>query len=150
MKPTKNLFIGLAALCLAGASSAFLTSCDDEQFEGSISGQALMTTTQNGQVYAVSSVHDGDKVQLQIGATEGTSMSIRVVTISGIDYAPDVHYLIDGQEVGVSHDHATAFSMPYEIHGLSAGRHTLSVRVDKDFGNIDYTVNVAPSVFEVE
>lgn len=138
-------------LCLTAIASgaATFTACGDDDFEGSISGVAMVVTADAANEQRVMQVHNGDNVKFTIGAIAGQRCDLNIVHISGVSYAPEVYYCIDGQRVGMSRDENTFFAVPYEVKGLSAGQHTLSVDIPKMYHNIDYTVNVQSSTFEV-
>lgn len=135
-----------AALVFA---AAVVTSCGEEEFEGNVFGNALMSVTNAGKEYRVTTVHPGDKVNLRIGATTEKPMQIDIVTISKIVYFPEVHYVIDGKEVGMSNDYKSAFSLPYEIKDLVAGEHTLSVDIPQIYKNIFYNTDIQSTTFTV-
>lgn len=136
------------AVFLALAVGA-LISCGEEEFEGNVFGNALMSVARDGKEYRVTTVHSGDKVNLRIGATEEKALQINIVTISKIVYFPEVHYIIDGLEVGVSNDYKTAFSLPYEIKDLEVGQHTISVDIPQIYKNIFYNTDVLSTTFTV-
>lgn len=138
----------LPTLAIALSLSAF-TSCGEEEFEGNVYGNALMTVNQDGKDSRITEVHRGDKVNLCIGPTAEKSMQINIVSISSIVYYPEVHYLIDGQEVGKTTDYKTAFSLPYEVKDLEVGKHTLSVDIPQIYKNIFYNIDVLSTNFTV-
>lgn len=142
---TKTIVCLTAAL---GASTIF-TACGDEEFTGQITGVVMMVTTDGGLEKRVEQVRADQHVNLTIGAAVGQRSDLRIVNISGVDYAPDVIYKIDGQEVGTSSDYAKFFALPYDVKNLSLGQHTLSVEVPKTYHNITYVVDVKSSTFEV-
>lgn len=141
------LFAATAMFALAGTMCVI--SCGDEEFDGKVTGVALATIQQDGKTVRVNDVAPGDNVTLTIGAISGQTSETNIVTISGITYAPDVHYYIDGQEVGVSNDYKTFFSVGYTVADLAPGIHTLSAEVPQIYNNITYHADVKSSTFNV-
>lgn len=145
MKAIKIFSLG--ALALLGFAA--LTSCGDEEFEGEVLGVAMMTAEQDGQTHRVRVVRPGDEVMLQILGTSDKVSSLNIVTISGITYYPEVHYLVDGKEVGMTSDYNSYFGFRYVVPQLEPGEHELSVDIPQIYKNINYVIDVAPSVFTV-
>lgn len=146
MKRIVKIFLGLTAVVLCAAA---LTACGENEFEGKITGAAIMTTADASNSQRIDQVRIGDKVKLTIGATAEQPCGLSIVIISGVSYAPEVHYCIDGQRVGKSRDENTFFAVDYEVKDLTPGQHTLSVDVPDMYGNINYTVRVQPTTFNV-
>lgn len=142
-----NLFCLTAAICI---SAPVLTSCGDEEFEGHVTGAALITKTTDGETYRVLEVYEGDEVTLKIGAVDGQNSNIGIKIISGVAYSPEVHYLIDGKEVGMTNKYESYFSMPYTVKDLASGEHVLSVDIPQIYHNIVYNVNVLSTKFTVK
>ena len=138
----------LSLSALAVTIPSFI-ACGDEEFEGKIIGVSIMVTPDASTHERVDKVHNGDQVVLAIGATSAQVCNLNIVRISGVSYAPEVYYCIDGQRVGMSREENSFFAVPYEVKGLSAGQHTLSVDIPDMYHNIDYTINVQSSTFEV-
>lgn len=138
----------LSLSALAVTIPSFI-ACGDEEFEGKIIGVAIMVTPDASNQQRVDKVHNGDQVMFTIGATAAQVCNYNIVRISGVSYAPEVYYCIDGQRVGMSRDENAFFAVPYEVKGLSAGQHTLSVDIPQMYHNIDYTIDVQTSTFEV-
>lgn len=126
-----------------------LASCGDEEFEGQVSGTALVTIQDDEGSHRVRVVRPGDKVKLVIGATADKKCDLGIVTISQVSHPPIVHYLIDGEEVGTSRDFKSFFSFDYEVGALSPGEHELSVEIPQVFKNIFYNIDVVSSTFTV-
>lgn len=147
MKISKLCFASTAVLI--AAASVVATSCGDEEFSGSVTGAALVTIDKDGSTYKVESVSSGDNVKLIVGAAVGQPLDFQIVSISGIVYAPDVHYYIDGQEIGVSNDYKSSFSVDYTVRDLAPGTHTLSAEIPQIYHNIYYSTDVKSSTFEV-
>lgn len=147
------MYINTRTLALSAvfalATPILTASCDDEQFEGTISGVAIIKQQIDGEVYRVVEVTQGDNVTLSIGATREHESKLEIQNISGIDYAPEVHYLIDNKEVGYTREHSNFFGLNYTVE-LEPGEHTLSVDIPQIYNNIDYHINVANSTFVVK
>lgn len=144
MKPFNYLIAGLTLL-----SASVLTSCDDAQFEGLISGAAVILAGDGTSETRLVEVHDGDEVTLSVNGIVGKDLELKIVKISGVNHPPIVHYLVDGQEVGQSRDFASFFSCSYKVEHLAPGEHTLSVEIPKNFENITYVTDVTSTTFNV-
>lgn len=150
----KSLFSASAAVILATAILS--TSCEDEQFDGWVKG-AAMAKSETTATTIVSNVQNGDKLILVIGTLteldgKKHELSIRPVTISGIQYIPNVHYYIDGVEVGKSNDISdtnNCFKCEYRVANLAPGLHTLTAEVPKQYENISYTFDIHHTTFNV-
>lgn len=146
MKHIVKIFLVLTAVLLCAATFA---ACGKDDFDGKITGAAIMRTTESPSPQRIDQVRVGDKVQLTIGATAEYPCELGIVRISGVSYAPEVYYCIDGQRVGKSRDENTFFAVEYEVKELAPGQHTLSVDVPDMYGNINYTIRVQPTTFKV-
>lgn len=124
-----NNFTKIIALSAIVCSFA---SCDEERFEGHVSGTAIAQP---------SSFRNGDEVTVQLGRT----VSIQTQNISGVEYPPELHYEIDGKEVAKSKDSQSLFAAKFVAEGLTPGEHTLSVSAPTIWANIDYTINISSS-----
>lgn len=144
MKLLSYVFAGLSLF-----STCLMTSCGDEDFEGLVSGAAIVLADDGTNSTRLLEVHDGDAVTLSVGAIVGKGCNLQIVRISGINHPPFVHYLIDGQEIGKSRDFESFFSYSYKVEGLEPGEHTLSVDVPQIFNNIFYVTDVASTTFSV-
>lgn len=150
MCPMKRLF-SLAILAFAvSAVMGIVTACGNEDFEGEVKGAAIMTVERDGDKARVTRVSNGDAVTLCVSAIAGQACNLSIVNISGVDYNPDVHYLVDGAEVGVARQYKDFFALPYTVKGLAPGEHTLSCEAPTIYHNITYRVDVASTTFTVE
>lgn len=148
----KSIFSASAAIVLA--TTALTTSCEDPQFEGCVKGVAIAKI--DTQTIA-SNVKRGDKLTLVIAQYRDANgnlykMDVRTVTISGISYPPEVHYLIDDVEVGKSSDFSdqnNCFKLEYVVKDLKPGPHTLTAKVPKQYENITYTSDIIGTKFNV-
>lgn len=147
MKYLCNLFLSAIVFMLVGIT---FCSCGTEEFEGDVIGTAMLAQRSDDGLLRVRTVRPGDRVLLKIGATTELGTELNIVTISRTVYAPDVHYLIDGEEVGVTRDYESFFSFEYEVKDLAPGEHTLSVDIPQMYKNIYYNIDVRPSIFVVK
>lgn len=124
-----NSFLKITAL---SAFVCMLASCEDERFEGTVTGTATAETT---------AFHNGDEVKVKLGS----NVNIQIVRISGIEYPPILHYEIDGEEVATSRDWRSYFEASFTAKDLTPGEHTLSVSVPVIYANIDYNIQILDS-----
>lgn len=148
----KSLLSAPAAIIFA--TTALTTSCEDPQFEGCVKGVAIAKfDTQT----VASNVKRGDKLTFVIAQFRDANgvvhkMDVRTVTISGISYPPEVHYLIDGVVVGKSSDFSDSnncFKYEYVVKDLAPGTHTLTAKVPKQYENIHYESEILGTNFNV-